>query len=138
MLYDPMPGATLEAPESFHVLAAPFWPRLPMAVGYRGAARWVALYVSSNHAMYNDGSGSSSGDTSLFLAYKRHKAVAPHLAGAHLGSAEEEAHEWLLVDQALQVLYLASPEEAGRFLASQWPRYEAPLEYTEAELARLM
>lgn len=133
-----MPGTALEAPESFRVLAAPFWPRLPLAVGYRGGARWVALYVSSDHVMYTDGAGSGTGDTSLFLAYKRHRVVAPHLAGAHLGSADEEARDWLLVDQAELLLYLAEPAEARRFLTSQWPHYEMPLGYTEAELARLL
>lgn len=34
-----IPGAALEAPETFRVLLAPLWPRLPLAVGYRGPAR---------------------------------------------------------------------------------------------------
>ncbi len=109
---------------------------LQAAVGYPGAARWVALYASSDHAMYNDGGYSGTGDPSLFLACKRHTVVAPHLAWAHLGSADDEAREWLLVDQSQHLLYLAEVEEARRFLAAQWPRYDAPLEYTEAELAR--
>src|SRR5579862_2214355 len=104
-----MPGAAVEAPETFRVLLAPLWPRLPLAVGYRGPARWVALYVSSDHVIYNDGAGSASGDTGLFLAYKRHPVVAPHLAGAHLGSADEEARDWLLIDQMQHLLYLAEP-----------------------------
>lgn len=40
--------------------------------------------------------------------------------------------------QQQQALYLADSEEARRFLAAQWPRYAASLEYTEAELARLL
>ena len=120
------------------MVLALLWPRLPLAVGYRGPARWVALYVSSDHAIHNDGAGSASGDTSLFLAYKRHPAVAPHLAGADLGSADDEAREWLLIDQAQQLLYLAQEEEARRFLTAQWPRYDAPLEDTDAELTRLL
>jgi hypothetical protein len=31
---------------------------LPVAVGYRGPARWLALYVNSDHVFYNDGAGS--------------------------------------------------------------------------------
>jgi hypothetical protein len=138
MQEDTLPGATLEAPETFRVLLAPLWPRLSLGVGYRGPARWVALYVSSDHAIYNDGAGLASGDTSLFLAFKRHPVVAPHLAGAHLGSADEEAREWLLIDQAQQLLYLAESGEALRFLAAQWPRYDVPLEDTGSELARLL
>lgn len=139
MTEETMPGAALEAPDVFRAVAAPLWPRLPLAVGYRGPARWVGLYVSGDKVRFYDGSGgSTSGDTSLFLAYKRHPAVAFHLAGAHLGSADDEASAWLLVDQAERLLYLAPGEEARRFLAAQWPRYDAPLEYTEAELARLL
>jgi len=55
MIDESMPGSALEAPESFRVLIAPLWPRLPVAIGYQGPARWVALYVASDHAMYNDG-----------------------------------------------------------------------------------
>ena len=134
-----MPGAALEAPMTFRVLLAPLWPRLPLAVGYRGPARWVALHISSDHVIHTDGAGSASGDTGLFLAYKRHPVVAPHLAGTHLGSADDEARDWLLVDQAEHLLYLAEVEEARRFLAAQWPRQEGPpLEVTEEELTSLM
>lgn len=113
-----MPGAALEAPESFRVLLAPLWPRLPLAVGYRGPARWVALYLRSDHAISTDGAELASGDTALFLAYLRHRAVAPLLAGAHLGSADEEALDWLLIDQAERLMYLAEAEAARRFLAA--------------------
>lgn len=44
----------------------------------------------------------------------------------------------LVIDQAQHLLSLAEVDEARRFLAGQWSRYEAPLEYTEAELARLL
>jgi hypothetical protein len=136
---DTLPGAALEAPETFRVLRAPLWPRLPRAVGYPGAARWVALYVSSDHVMYTDGSSSGTGDTSLFLAYKRHSVVAPHLAGAYLGSADEEARDWLVIDTQQQVLYLAPCDEARRFLRSQWPRdVGSPVASTQAELERLL
>jgi hypothetical protein len=138
MLDEPLPGAALEAPETFQFLPVPLWPRLPVAVGYQGTARWVARSVSRDHAIYHDGTASGTGDTGLLLAFKRHPAIAPYVAGAHLGSAEEEASEWLLVDRQHQALYLVDCEEARRFLLAQWPRYEAPLEYTPEELARLL
>jgi hypothetical protein len=87
--------------------------------------------------MYNDGAWARTGDTGLLLAYKRHPAVARHLAGAHLGGADEDARDWLLVDQTEQLVYLAEGEEARRFLAAQWQRYEGPpLEVTEEEELR--
>lgn len=42
------------------------------------------------------------------------------------------------VDRQQQVLYLATSEDARQFLAAQWPRYTAPLEYTLEELKRLL
>jgi hypothetical protein len=139
MLDNEMPGAQLEAPDTFQRLAAPLWPRLPLALGYSGGARWVALYVQDDKLRRYDGEGAAKvGETSLFLAYKRHPVIAPCLARAHLGSADEPARAWLLVDQAERVLYLAPPEAARRHLAAQWPRWSAPLEYTPAELARLL
>jgi hypothetical protein len=139
MLDNEMPGAHLEAPDTFLRLTAPLWPRLVLALGYTGGARWVALYIKDDKLRCYDGDDASSvGDTSLFLAYKRHPVIAPRLARAHLGSADEPVREWLLVDQAERVLYLAPPEAARRFLAEQWPRWSAPLEYTPAELARLL
>lgn len=71
--------------------------------------------MSSDHVMYNDGAGSASGDTSLFLAYKRHPAVAPHLAGAHLGSADEAAPDWLVIDQAERLVYQAEGKRYSAF-----------------------
>ena len=136
MLDNEMPGATLEAPDTFTLLAVPLWPRLPLALGYTGGARWVAFYLSADTVHSHDGSGFGTGDTSLLLAYKRHPLIAPSLWGAHLGSADEEPRDWLLVDQGERLLYLAAPEAARCFLAEQWPRSVAPREYTPAELAR--
>jgi hypothetical protein len=119
MLDDPMPGAALEAPDTFLRLAAPLWPRLPVAVGYTGGARWVAFYVKDGKLRCYDGEDAPKvGDTSLFLAYKRHPVIAPSLWSAHLGRADEEARHWLVVDRQQQVLYLAESEDARRFLVS--------------------
>jgi len=64
--------------------------------------------------------------------------VAPHLVGAHLGCADEDARDWLLVDQAEHLLYLAAVAEARLHLAAQWPRDEGPpLEVTQEELDSL-
>jgi hypothetical protein len=61
------------------------------------------------------------------------------LAGAHLGSEEEEARQWLVVDTQQHVLYLASADEARRHLARQWPVYDGPpIEYTPEDLKRLL
>ena len=133
-----MPGAALEAPDTFLRLAAPLWPRLPLALGYTGGARWVAFYISADKLHYHDGSGFGIGDTGLFLAYKRHPLIAPSLAGVHLGSADEKPRIWLLVDLVDRLLYLAEPEAARRLLAEQWPRSTKAVEYTPEELARLL
>lgn len=139
MLDKEVPGATLEAPDTFTLLTMPLWPRLLLALGYTGGARWVAFYNALDKLTYNDGASSGTGDTSLFLAFKRHPVVAPHLAGAHLGSADTEASDWLVVDRQELVLYLASQAAARWHLLAQWPRYHSkPLEYTHEELGRLL
>jgi len=137
MFDERLPGAALEAPETFGILSLPLWPRLLRAIGYQGTGRWVALYIKGDYLLHTDGAGTGTGDISLFLTFKRHPIVAPHLAGVHLGSAEEEAREWLVIDTQQQALYLAPCDEARYFLAAQWPRYES-LQYTEAERVRLM
>ena len=139
MFDERLPGAALEAPETFCILAAPLWPRLLRAIGYQGAARWVALYINGNDVLHHDGAGTGTGDNSLFLVFKHYPMVAPHLAGAHLGTIEEEARECLVIDTQQHVLCLASCDDARRFLVAQWPRYESvPAEYTEEERAQLM
>lgn len=138
MLDNEMPGATLEAPDIFTLLAVPLWPHLPLALGYSGGARWGAFYLALEKVTYNDGASSDTGDTGLFLAFKRHPLIEPSLWDAHMGSADEEARHWSVVDRQHQVLYLAASEDARRLLATQWPRYTAPLEYTPEELKRLL
>jgi hypothetical protein len=53
------------------------------------------------------------------MTFKRHPVMAPHLAGAQMGTMHEEASEWLLVDSHRQVLYLADSDAARRFLKTQ-------------------
>lgn len=135
------PGASLEAPESFQALSAPLWPRLPRALGYTGGARWLALFLHGHQARWHDGESSAeASDPALFLAYRRHPKIAPHLAGAHLGGLNEEARTWLVLDTLLHFCYLAAPEEARCFLARQWTRDAGALsmEYTPDELGRLL
>jgi hypothetical protein len=64
---------------------------------------------------------------------------ASHLAGAHLGSTDTEASDWLVVDRQEQALYLAAQAAARWLLVAQWPRFHRqPLEYTQEELGRLL
>ena len=139
MLDKEMPGATLEAPDTFTLLAVPLWPRLPLALDYSGGAQWVAFYLTLDKGTYNDGASSGTGDTGLFLAFKRHPVVAAHLVGTHLGSTDTEASDWLVVDRQEQVLYLATQAAARWHLVAQWPHlHRPPLEDTQEELGRLL
>jgi hypothetical protein len=139
MNQESFPGADLEAPDVFQSLAAPYWPRLPLALGYRGGARWVAFYLKQHEVLFNDGANLGTGDTTLFWLYKRHPKIAPFFLGAHLGSGETPASDWLVLDTHQQVWYLAGAEEARKHLARQWPVDDGPpLEYTPDELARLL
>jgi hypothetical protein len=140
MLDDTPPGASLEAPETFQILQAPVWPRLPVALGYTGGARWVAFLQRGNQTRWHDGESSAAvSDAGLFLAYRRHPKISVHLAGAHLGSDDEETSIWLVLDTLQHLCYLASPDAARLFLARQWPRdtRTPALEYAPDELGRL-
>lgn len=92
--------------------------------------------------MYSDGASSGSGQTWSSLAFKRHRAVAPHPADYDLGSSEEPAAHMLLLDREQQVATVAPVSEAHAFLAGQWPEPEPMTpeldELFQQELSRLM
>ena len=98
-------------------LQTPAWAHTPLVsaggllIGTRTALS-PCKYALFGSRCSLPGAALGTGDTSLFLAFKRHPAVAPHLA------AQDEAR-WHLV--------------------AQWPRYHRlPLEYSPEELGRLL
>ena len=78
----------------------PVPPQLERAVGYGGQARFFGIYWGAgDEAYHDDGRRSGTGNPHAYLAFIRHPAVALPLAGHDLGSSDDEASEWLLIDR---------------------------------------
>jgi hypothetical protein len=102
-------------------LDVPVPPMLERAVGFPGDARFFALYWGAgDEAYFSDGRTSATGNPHGYLAFIRHPAVALPLAGHDLGSSDDEATEWLVIDRQSRRAYVAPVAEARRFLREQW------------------
>jgi len=109
------------------ILKAPF--RVPAdfltAFGYKGNRRFVALYWEpcGDEAAYDDGISSAVGmsDNWLFLDFLHRDDVGRWLDENHLhvGSSDESAQHWLVVDALTNDLYSAPTGEAVRILRTQ-------------------
>jgi len=125
---------------TIHQLPAPTPPDnlLARAVGYDGDASLVGLYwvPGIDEAMITDGRVTFDGHFLGYLDYARHPLVAPILWQWNLGSSEDEATHWLLLDRAAQTLSVAPRAEAERLLREQWPpAAEQPVKaWTDADL----
>ncbi len=109
------------------ILKAPF--RLPSsflpAFGYQGGRRFVALFWEpcGDEACYHDGQNYACGscDNWLFLDFIRRPDVRRWLDenGIHLGSSDETAQHWLIVDASTDNLYAAPRQDARAILLRQ-------------------
>lgn len=115
---------------SLKKLAVQAPPMLCEAVGYPGPARYVAFYWTpcGDEIIYSDGRLSADGHWHAWLLFTRHKEVAPHIAPYNLGSSDEEATHWLLVDRETYALYVGTPGEVLRVLRGQYADQEQPRE----------
>lgn len=101
-------------------------PVLAQALGYHGDARFVSFRWTclGDQVVYDDGRNSGTGQSWSFLAFKRHRAVAPFLRDADLGSSEEDGTQVLLIDRDENVATIAPIGEANAFLDAQWPEQQ--------------
>ncbi len=108
-------------------LKAPF--RLPpgflATFGYHGGGRFVALFwePGGDEACYDDGRSYACGccDNWLFLDFIRQTDVRAWLYGngVHLGSSDEPATHWLVVDGVNWEVYAAPSQDARAILLRQ-------------------
>ncbi len=107
-------------------------PVLERAVGYQNTrnARLLALWwePAGDEAMVSDGFVTFTGDWPGYLAYVHHKAVYPHLALYNLGSSDEPAEYYLVIDLLERKAYIAKSREAEMVLAHQWGQGSARAE----------
>jgi hypothetical protein len=123
------------------VLPIPVPPMLEEAMGYDGNGRLVAFYWGGgDEAYYADGYQSACGEWDAFLLFVEHPAVEPALAGYDLGSSEDEARHWLILDREERHLSVAPVATAQRLLKAQWkrPEPEPVLVVDEEAWARLV
>jgi hypothetical protein len=113
-------------------LTAP--PILAEAIGYQGKARYVAFYWTSygDEIIYSDGRLSADGDWHAWFVFTRHKSIAPHLEEYNLGSSDEEATHWLLVDRLTHALYVGAQGEVHQTLRCQYAGEDPASESQEA------
>jgi hypothetical protein len=111
-------------------------PQLEEATGYPGQGRLVSFCWTSlgDTVVYDDARLSGTGHGWGWLAFSRHPAVAPHLAGADLGSSEAEGSCRVLVDRESRRACLATAAEARRALLAQWPVSDEPLPLSAEEV----
>ena len=109
------------------LLKAPFKlsPGFLLAFGYSGGRRLVALFwePSGDEACYDDGVSYACGccDNWLYLAFIRQPQVRKWLDrhGINLGSSDEPAEHWLIVDALTGDLFAALEREAHAIVRSQ-------------------
>jgi hypothetical protein len=108
-------------------LKAPFTlpPGFQPAFGYRGGRRFVALFwePSGDEACYDDGRRYACGccDNWQFLDFIRRPDVRRWLDAnnINLGSSDEPAQHWLIVDGGSGKVYAAPRQEARAILLRQ-------------------
>jgi hypothetical protein len=100
----------------------PIPPMLLDALGYRGEARFVAVYFGAgDECYYSDGVVTATGhDPHAYLSFVRHPACCLALAPFQLGNSDFEAEAFLILDRQENRAYVAPVAEARRFLREQW------------------
>jgi hypothetical protein len=96
---------------------------LEEALGYAGAARWVAFHWTpyGDELRYEDGTLSADGSWHAWLTFVHHHRIAPTLAPYHFGNSEEEAQHWLLLDREIQTLSVGAVGDVRQCLRQAAP-----------------
>lgn len=104
-------------------LLIPIPPQLLQALRYPGEARLVSLCWAAcgDTSWYDDGRSSGTGDAWSYLAFVRHPAIAPHLAGWDLGSSDEDGGHRLLLDTVAGTVDAGTVAEVRAAVRAQWP-----------------
>lgn len=119
-------------------LVVPAAPMLAAAIGYPERMRYVAFYWTpyGDEVIYSDGRISANGHWHAWLLFVRHNSIAPHLDAYNLGSSDEEATHWLLVDQETCAIYVGTPGEVYPMLKGQFASQVEVADQGEGEQIR--
>jgi hypothetical protein len=104
-------------------LPIPVPSMLEEALGYAGAARWVAFHWEpcGDELRYHDGTVSADGSWHAWLTFAHHHRIAPALAPYHFGNSEEAAHHWLVLDRETRTLSVGAVVDAQQCLRQSAP-----------------
>jgi hypothetical protein len=105
-------------------LPIPVPPSLAGALGFGGEGRFLALWweAAADEAMWSDGRTTTNAWRHGFLTYVQHPRVGPYLAPYDLGSSEEPAVHYLLLDLVDRQAYVGTASQVTRFLREYTPR----------------
>jgi hypothetical protein len=104
-------------------LEVPLPPDAARLFGYPGDARLVAFHwePAGDEVVYDDGRLSGTGESFVFLTYRRHPAVAPHLEPYNLGYSDREAEHRLVIDTEEGRAGVATAADARALIRDQHP-----------------
>ncbi|MET7391876.1 hypothetical protein ABZS66_00045 [Dactylosporangium sp. NPDC005572] len=88
-------------------------------MNYLGDSQFVALYQNRSAGVVNDGVITEDADAYGWRLFRGHALVRQLLRGYHLGTDQELAQHWLVVDQLTGRLTATLPDDANALLASQ-------------------
>jgi hypothetical protein len=124
---------SLPEQEGLIPLPIPVPPSLQGALGYGGEARYLAIWwePADDKAMWSDGRTTTDGWWHGFLAYVQHPRVEPYVEPYDLGSREEPAAHYLLLDLVDRQAYIGTARQVTRFLHDYTPRPDLTPEQVE-------
>lgn len=124
----PQPGDLIRLP-------LPVPPTLLAAAGYRGDARYVALFWSpyGDELMLCDGAITHTGWWPAWTTLAHHQLGHTILRPYQFGSSEAEAVHWLLADRHEHTLDVGAERDVRQFLATQPSELAAAAEILGAD-----
>lgn len=100
-------------------------PMLAVALGYSGAARFVAFYWVGDHLVLVDGRLSTSAEWAAWHVFTTHPSVEPALRSFSFAGDWEDAPHWLLIDRFEEALYAGPAPLVRAVVSEQHPRPDA-------------
>jgi hypothetical protein len=91
---------------------------LEATLGYEHDVRYVAFYWTpfGDEVMWDTGWSSATGNWTAWLIFVRHPRIALALTSYHLGSSDQAAAHWLLLDRHERTLWVGPGKAVHAFL----------------------
>jgi hypothetical protein len=119
-----------------HPLDLPVPPMLEATLGYEHDVRYVAFYWTpfGDEVMWDTGWSSATGNWTAWLIFVRHPRIALALTSYHLGSSDQAAAHWLLLDRHERTVSVGPGTDVHAFLREvNRPVIESGEPHAEAE-----